>query len=391
MAERLQELARLYAAGAVTWREIADELDDVAFGDLLLELARQGLHLPQASAPRTAAQQAAWDAVLQKAAEDMVDMGPTEWERDHAALKVWLAANRGKDVTIADDPELGAERRGQILRAAEREERIAAWEAFLDEMAARGTPAEHLEPVRALVREIYSGRYERDDGEITPQQLERIRALVREKHGAAMVLKSLFGDEGNGGDGPVVPFREFADRIQAVARGEAIMPKWAGTTVYATETARRAAMADDDAEFRRRFDELERKWWPALAAMAHEPDADQVPTRCAGEWLVIGPSKRYKGPALAVPGKWCVERRGEAADDLWRLVLGAVGIGKLYVAKASGTKRASFYGGRHLIAVYTPDSADLEDVRHARAVLRELGVRELLVYRDDNGEALRRE
>ncbi len=45
-ASRLAELAKLYAAGKITWREIASEAD-IAFGDLLLELAKQDLRLPQ--------------------------------------------------------------------------------------------------------------------------------------------------------------------------------------------------------------------------------------------------------------------------------------------------------------------------------------------------------
>jgi hypothetical protein len=66
--DRLRVLAAQYASGEVTWREIADER--VAFGDLLLELARQGLALPTATAPKTPAQAAAWEAVLQRAAAE---------------------------------------------------------------------------------------------------------------------------------------------------------------------------------------------------------------------------------------------------------------------------------------------------------------------------------
>ncbi len=36
----------------------------------------------------------------------------------------------------------------------------------------------------------------------------------------------------------VIPFAEFSARIQAVARGEASVPEWAGKQVYATEGAR---------------------------------------------------------------------------------------------------------------------------------------------------------
>jgi hypothetical protein len=62
------ELARRYATGELTWREISRGLDEqVSFGELLLELARQGLALPTATAPKTPEQQAAWEAVLRRA------------------------------------------------------------------------------------------------------------------------------------------------------------------------------------------------------------------------------------------------------------------------------------------------------------------------------------
>lgn len=134
---------------------------------------------------------------------------------------------------------------------------------------------------------------------------------------------------------------------------------------------------EDLARTKQILDALEKRMWPTLAAMAHSPDEDQLPTRFTGEWLIV------KSPGAEYPrhyGKWLVERAGQAADDLWGLVYGAVMIGRLYVAKASGFKRASFYGGRHLIAVYTIDASDLEDARKARAVLRELGVVEAIPY-----------
>jgi antitoxin (DNA-binding transcriptional repressor) of toxin-antitoxin stability system len=64
---RLPALATLYAAGKVTWRDIANETG-IAFGDLLLELGRQGLELPQVRAERTPAQERLFRSMLRKAA-----------------------------------------------------------------------------------------------------------------------------------------------------------------------------------------------------------------------------------------------------------------------------------------------------------------------------------
>lgn len=64
---RLAALAALYSAGAVTWRAIADETG-AAFGELLLELARQGLPLPTVVAPKRPEQAALLDDAMAKAA-----------------------------------------------------------------------------------------------------------------------------------------------------------------------------------------------------------------------------------------------------------------------------------------------------------------------------------
>jgi hypothetical protein len=65
--DRLAALAPLYAAGQLGWRELADDTG-AAFGELLLELARQGLALPQVSAEKRPAQAAHLRAVFKKAA-----------------------------------------------------------------------------------------------------------------------------------------------------------------------------------------------------------------------------------------------------------------------------------------------------------------------------------
>ena len=64
---RLPALATLYAAGKVTWRDIATETG-AAFGDLLLELGKQGLELPQVRPERTPAQERLFRSMLRKSA-----------------------------------------------------------------------------------------------------------------------------------------------------------------------------------------------------------------------------------------------------------------------------------------------------------------------------------
>ena len=66
---RLAALAALYSAGAVTWRAIADETG-ATFGELLLELARQGLPLPAMVAPKRPEQAALLDEAMAKAAAE---------------------------------------------------------------------------------------------------------------------------------------------------------------------------------------------------------------------------------------------------------------------------------------------------------------------------------
>jgi hypothetical protein len=68
----LQELAPRYAAGDVTWREVADETD-ASFGELLVELGRQGLQLPTCVAAKRPAQQALFDEMLARAAASRGD------------------------------------------------------------------------------------------------------------------------------------------------------------------------------------------------------------------------------------------------------------------------------------------------------------------------------
>jgi hypothetical protein len=60
---RLASLAPLYSQGEVSWRQIADETG-ASFGDLLLEIARQGLKLPIASAEKSLEQARLLDEAL---------------------------------------------------------------------------------------------------------------------------------------------------------------------------------------------------------------------------------------------------------------------------------------------------------------------------------------
>lgn len=66
-AGKLQALVALYAAGKASWQHIADETG-ASFGDVLLELAKQGLSLPLHNATKHPEQLAAFQAVLQRAA-----------------------------------------------------------------------------------------------------------------------------------------------------------------------------------------------------------------------------------------------------------------------------------------------------------------------------------
>lgn len=59
----LPNAARLYSSGDMTWHQVR-ELTGASFGELLVELAKQGLPLPQAVAVKTAAQQDLFNRAL---------------------------------------------------------------------------------------------------------------------------------------------------------------------------------------------------------------------------------------------------------------------------------------------------------------------------------------
>lgn len=66
---RLPALARSYAAGEITWRQVQEE-SDASFGDLLVELSAQGLQLPRARAEKNPRQAALLDEILSRAKPD---------------------------------------------------------------------------------------------------------------------------------------------------------------------------------------------------------------------------------------------------------------------------------------------------------------------------------
>lgn len=67
-ADRMSMLAMLYAAGKLTWREIADETG-AAFGDLLLELSKQDLELPRVTPEKRPEQVALLGAIFRQASK----------------------------------------------------------------------------------------------------------------------------------------------------------------------------------------------------------------------------------------------------------------------------------------------------------------------------------
>lgn len=63
MDPRLPDFAKRYSTGELTWRQVEDETG-ATFGELLVELGRQGLQLPRATAEKSEAQRALLQDVL---------------------------------------------------------------------------------------------------------------------------------------------------------------------------------------------------------------------------------------------------------------------------------------------------------------------------------------
>lgn len=66
---RLAALALAYSKGLITWAQISEETG-IGFGDLLIALGLQHLHLPKMVAKRTAAQDELYRGILDAAKEN---------------------------------------------------------------------------------------------------------------------------------------------------------------------------------------------------------------------------------------------------------------------------------------------------------------------------------
>ena len=65
-AGRLASLALAYSKGLITWNQVSDETG-IGFGDLLVALGSQNLHLPKVVAKRTPAQDGLYRQILDAA------------------------------------------------------------------------------------------------------------------------------------------------------------------------------------------------------------------------------------------------------------------------------------------------------------------------------------
>jgi len=83
-------------------------------------------------------------------------------------------------------------------------------------------------------------------------------------------------------------------------------------------------------------------------------------------------------------GKWLIFRTQDHIDSAWSEIERACEAGRLGLAKVS-TRHPKHreYGNKHVICVYTDDSADLQDNNRIREVLREIGFSEKLHYKPD--------
>jgi hypothetical protein len=63
---QLGELAPLYANGSISWRDV-EEQTGASFGELLVELAKQHLHLPRFTAEKRPSQISAFEGALRNA------------------------------------------------------------------------------------------------------------------------------------------------------------------------------------------------------------------------------------------------------------------------------------------------------------------------------------
>lgn len=80
-------------------------------------------------------------------------------------------------------------------------------------------------------------------------------------------------------------------------------------------------------------------------------------------------------------GKWLVFRSRDQIDDVWRVIEKTTHDERLGIATKVSTKKQG--KNRYVICVYTKDYLDDDDVNRVRAILRSLGIEELLYYKPD--------
>lgn len=109
-AGEIPEMARRYAAGEVSWRGIREQTA-IAFGDLLLELVRQGLSLPKVTAGQTLQQARLWRDILRCAAGGRAPA--RDARRERRILRRYSAGKLPRRAAMA---ALGLSNYSQLLR-----------------------------------------------------------------------------------------------------------------------------------------------------------------------------------------------------------------------------------------------------------------------------------
>jgi hypothetical protein len=108
------------------------------------------------------------------------------------------------------------------------------------------------------------------------------------------------------------------------------------------------------------------------------------PSNCRDSlWLaVLGPVSA--GAYSAWTGKWLLWVPAEEVDERWPAIAGATVVGFLGIAaKVSTAAHPRNASGEHVICVYTADCQDHADVARVLAMLRYLGYRGRLSYKED--------
>ncbi|MDR5798233.1 DUF1917 domain-containing protein [Caballeronia sp. LZ008] len=82
-------------------------------------------------------------------------------------------------------------------------------------------------------------------------------------------------------------------------------------------------------------------------------------------------------------GKWCIFVSRADVDAAWNKIKHALEHNQLLCAKVSTALHSMAHGSIHVICVYTDNWTNLQDLMHARDVLRTLGFTEELGYKRD--------